>query len=89
MPGMYWVTSRNPLASAVPLVGHCSAYFLATSNWADIVRQSSQASGALSMFAYQSTLPTAGPSVTGISSVDVHHHGTGSPAVRASLAALR
>ena len=44
---------------------------------ADIATQSSQGSGDLCVPAYQSTVPTAGPVVTGISSVDLHHHGTG------------
>ena len=43
----------------------------------------SHGSGALWLPAYQSTVPAAGPVVTGISSVDVHHHGTGPPDVSA------
>jgi hypothetical protein len=50
---------------------------LARSNIADIATQSSHGSGDLCVPAYQSTVPTAGPVVTGISSVDVHHQGTG------------
>ena len=87
MPGTYGVASRHPSASAGPSTGHCSAYFLAASNLADRATQSSQDSGDLWVPAYQSTVPTAGPVVTGISSVDVHHHGTDAPADRSVLAA--
>ena len=86
MPGMYEVTMRQPSASAAAAVGHCTAYFLARSNCADIALQSAYDNGALCVPAYQSTVPTAGPWVTGISSVDVHHHGTGPPACSASTA---
>ncbi len=86
MPGTYGVASFHPSASAGPSTGHCSAYFLATSNWADRDTQSSQDSGALLVPAYQSTVPTAGPVVTGMFSVEVHHQGTAPPADRALIA---
>ena len=83
MPGTNPVTSFHPSASATPAVGHCSAKAFAASNCAERRMHWFHESAALWVPAYQSTVPAAGPAVTGISSVGLHHHGFGSPSSRA------